>query len=163
MNTAQILPDLRRISCSGSFLDNLVEKLPYAYHIRDSCSEKYLMANHQMAHFCGLKSIDDIIGNTRNDLWIQDIANRRLNLKLNPIVIAREEIGTKFSKEIESQILLDKLPRNAHVFSLDHNGKIIFDNIIKIPISDNQRRIIAFLSIFIEKTNELPLYKLFQY
>ncbi len=57
LDSAQILRELKMVSCSSEFLSDFVEKFPASCHVRDVQTKEYLTANHHMVSFCGLQSI----------------------------------------------------------------------------------------------------------
>ncbi len=68
MNSAQGLLDLKRVSCNGGFLYDLVEKLNGPAHIKDAQTGKYIYNNHARVASLNLDSIDDLIGLTAQDI-----------------------------------------------------------------------------------------------
>lgn len=162
MNAAQILPGLKSVSYSGSFLCDFVENFPESCVVREACSEKYLLVNRHMVNLCGLQSINDVVGMTRHDLWIQDTAHRRKDLNLDALIIANEEKNVELDVKLEKQVLLNNQPVSNHHVIIDNNGLIEFRNVIKIPIPNHKNKTVAFLSMSMNKTCRLSLYKLFQ-
>src|SRR5260363_64830 len=61
MNAAQMLPDLKSISCGGEFLSDFVENCFDASHVRDAQTRKHLVANYRQAVSNGMKSMDDLL------------------------------------------------------------------------------------------------------
>src|SRR5260363_85075 len=94
MNTAQILSDLKSgyetINCMGDFLTHFVESYPHSSHVREARTRKYLLANYREAISNGLESIDDLIGATAREIWIDDVLHRRKKLNLDSSIIQSE-------------------------------------------------------------------------
>ncbi len=160
MNTAQILPDLRRISCSGDFLSDFVESFPGSCAVQDAYTRKYLFANYYHANWCGLDSIDDLIGITPIELWLQDVLHRRSHLNLNPTIISDEERCFKSGHELGSRIILTKRAASINLTALQFNGLIRCENVIKFPVQNRDQKVVAFLTIFLQFTDQVPLQKL---
>src|SRR5260363_161466 len=118
MDTSQILPDLKRISCSGSLLDEFVENFPDSCAVQDACTRKYLLTNYHHARWCGLDSIDDLIGITPMELWTQDVLHRRSRLNLSPTIISDEARCFKKGYELGSRIIQSKRAASMHLIAL---------------------------------------------
>ncbi len=72
MNSAQSLLDLKRVSCNGSFLYDLVEKLNGCAHIKDAQTGKYIYNNYARIASLKLDSTHDLIGLTAGDILAPD-------------------------------------------------------------------------------------------
>ncbi len=144
MNTAQMLPDLKRISDSDSLLKDFVENFPDSCNVQDACTRKYLFTNHHNASWCGLSSIDDLIGLTPMEFWMQDISQRRSRLNLNHTVIASEEKIFKATSELGSQIYLSKRIARISLVALKFNGLIRCENVIKCAVQNHDKKSLHF-------------------
>ncbi len=158
MDIAQILPDLRRISCDGSLLYDFVEQFPDSCHVREVQTNKYLTANHQMVSNCGLQSIHDVIGQTQHEVWF-DISTQK---DLSQTVISNRKEDLQLVNKIENQILLAERPVNAKHFILNKKGNVRFEHIVKTGVWNHEHKIIALLSIFLDLTHQIPLPRLFK-
>ncbi|CCD29641.1 hypothetical protein CAGGBEG34_270052 [Candidatus Glomeribacter gigasporarum BEG34] len=90
MNAAQMLPDLKSISCGGEFLSDFVENCFDASHVRDAQTRKHLVANYRQAVSNGMKSMDDLIGVTPREIYIDDVLHRKEKLNLDSAIISSE-------------------------------------------------------------------------
>src|SRR5260364_393124 len=110
MNTAQILSDLKSgyetINCMGDFL----ESYPHSSHVREGRTRKYLLANYREAISNGLESIDDLIGATAREIWIDDVLHRRKKLNLDSSIIQSEYENAARIEGFEKQLLCTKRP-----------------------------------------------------
>ncbi|CCD28736.1 putative transcriptional regulator [Candidatus Glomeribacter gigasporarum BEG34] len=155
MNTAQILPDLRRISLDGSLLYDFVEKFPESSHIREMQTKKYLMVNHHMVSDCGLQTVDDIIGYTQNDIWFDSTIQKKRSLSQTTISSFKNRI--KKIDKIENQVLSTKHSVTAQCFFLNSRGHVGFETVVKTGIQNHEGKMIAFLTICICLTHQVPL------
>ncbi len=166
MDGAQILSDLKSgrgtISCSGEFLSDFLENYYDAGHVRDACTRKHLQANYYEAAYNGLESIDDLIGVTPREIWIDDVCQRKSKLNLDSTVIYSEQNNMIRAEEFENQLLSTKRPVSFSLLHIYFNGLIGVNKLIKIPISSgDNKKVIAFLTIFQDLTPQLPLQRLF--
>ncbi|CCD30063.1 cytoplasmic hypothetical protein [Candidatus Glomeribacter gigasporarum BEG34] len=165
MNATQMLPDLKSgrgtISCSGEFLSDFVENYRDASHVRDAQTRKHLLANHYEAAVNGL-GIDDFICATPREIWIDDVFQRKSKLNLDSAIIHSEYENVMRAEKFENQVFLTKRPINFNCRSIYFNGRISFENTTKIPISSaDNKKVIAFLTIFQNLTPQLSLQRLF--
>lgn len=166
MNAAQILSDLKSddgtVNCMGDFLTHFVESYPYSSHVREARTSKYLLANYREATSNGLESIDDLIGATAREIWIDDVLHRRKKLNLDSSIIQSEYKNTLRIEEFEKQLLFTKRPVSFNCLYVYFQGIIALEKLTKIPISDrDNKKIISFLTVFQDLTPQLPLQKLF--
>ncbi len=157
MNPTQMLPDLRRVSCSGNLLNDLVEKFPYKCHVRDVQTKKYLITNHHHVSSCGLKTIEDIIGLTRKDV----LEEMQKKVNLSKIAISNYIKNINLSEKIEDQICIQKFPISSKHLTIRKNGTVKFENSFECGVPDHNQKIIAILAIFLDLTYQIPLFKLF--
>ncbi|CCD28650.1 Putative transcriptional regulator [Candidatus Glomeribacter gigasporarum BEG34] len=160
MNAAHILPDLKRISCSGEFLSDFVEKFPHSSHVKDAHTKKYLVTNHHMVVNCGLQTVDDIIGFTPQDILFDNTIQQKRNL--NQITISNHSKSIQFNDKIEKQILSTKHSISTERFILSSRGNVEFQNVTKVGVQNYEHKIIAFLSVFFDLTRQVSLHKLFR-
>ncbi len=150
------------IRCMGDFLSHFVESYPNSSHVREASTRKYLLANHSESISSGLESVNDLIGITPRELWIEDVLNRKERLNLDSTIIDSEHRNVLQVEGYETQLLLTKCPISFNCTYLYFNGLIALERLIKIPISDrDNKKIIAFLTIFQDLTPRLSLHKLF--
>lgn len=163
MNTAQIPLDLNKISCSGSFLSDFVEKYTNACSVKDMYSKKIILTNSKEAMYLGVKSFEDIIGFTQYDIFVQDVLNRKRKLSLDSVIIENEQNNVRMVDELEGQLLLNKRPLEHNFININFNGLIKLERLVKIPIfGKDQKRVIACLSLFYDLTEKLSLKVIFQ-
>lgn len=159
MNTAQNLPDLSKISCSGSFLSDFVENFPNSCHVKDIHTRKYLITNHHMVINCGMKTVDDIIEFTPHEVFLDEVMLNKKKVSQNIISIRKKHINLD---DIENKVLSTKQPISARRFIVRENGTVKFENFMKFCVQNHDHKIIALLSIFLDLTNQVPLLKLFR-
>lgn len=166
MDVYQNLFAQKRLSClssHGDFLPDFVEHFPDSAHVREACSRKHLFANHHMASWCGL-NVENLIGVTSHEIFVEDTAHRKKHLRLEPIVISDEQYNSKQGCELENQVLLSRRSISVQRIVLKFNGLITYERLFKFPILDrSNKRVIAFLTFFIDLTHQLSLYKLLQF
>ncbi len=160
MDTAQALIDLRRISCSGELLSDFVEEFSHSSHVRDIQTEKYLITNHHMVSSWGLQSVRDVIGLTKYDVWLDDTAQNKKDLSQTTILNHRKNV--QLDDKIENQVLSTECPISIQRVILSNEGNVNFTNVIKIGVQNHEHKIIAFWSIFLNLTHQVPLPRLFK-
>ncbi len=160
MNVAQMLPDLKKINCSGSFLYDFVERFSAISHIKDVHTKKYLMTNHHMVTNCGLQTVDDIIGFTPHDILFDSTIQKKRNLSQTTIL--NHSKFMQADNKMESQILSTKQPISVERFILNSKGNVELQNATKVGVQNYEHKIIAFLSVSLDLTRQVPLSKLFR-
>ncbi len=160
MQNAQTLPDLKRVSCDGSFLYDFVEQFPDSCHVRDIQTEKYLMTNYYLVRNCGFQSIYDFIGFTQHDIWLDEIMQKKRNLNFETVSNHIENVN--LDNKIKDQIVSVKRPISTKRFILRKYGTIRFENSIKLGVLNHDHKVIALLSVFLDITDQIPLLKMFK-
>jgi hypothetical protein len=152
MNAAQMLPDLKRMSCSGESLSDFIDSYFDPAHLRDACTRKHIIVNSQMASRNGFESIHDLIGMTAQELWIQDIVQRRDRFNIDPVVISNEIKNVEKIENLEKQSIFNRRPISINRSTLDFNGIIHFERLLKVPILSQEKKVVALLTVFQDLT-----------
>lgn len=148
---------------SSSWLSDFIEAAPGESYIRDACTKKYLACNTAMIHGCGLESVDDCIGLTPAELWLEDITHRRERLCLNNAVICSEEIEAKRIEQLDSQMKSNYSPLNSHRVVLNFKGFVEFNKVTLLSIPDRlHKKALLFLRLSQDLTSQLNLPDLLQ-
>ncbi len=157
---AQILRNLKQLSCSGEFLSDFIEKFPASSHVKDVQTKKYLTTNHHMVINCGLQTVDDIIGFTPHDICFNSAIQKKRNLSQPVISFYKGSIH--FINKIENYILSTKHAISTKRFILSSKGNVELQHVTKIGVPGHGHKIIALLSVFLDLTPQVPLPRLFK-
>src|SRR5260364_332636 len=113
------------------------------------------MVNHHMVSDCGLQTVDDIIGYTKNDIWFDSTIQKKRSLSQTTISSFKNRI--KKIDKIENQVLSTKHSVTAQCFFLNSRGHVGFETVVKTGIQNHEGKMIAFLTICICLTHQVPL------
>ena len=157
MNAAQMLPDLKRISCSGSFLSDFVEQCPDECHVIDIQTKKFLITNHHHVSHCGLRTIEDFVGLAKEE--VLEAMQQKENL--SPITLSNHIKNIKLSNRAEDQIRIQKRPISNKHPTIRKNGTIKFEHSFKCGVLNQDHKVIAIFSVFLDLTHQIPLRRIF--
>ncbi len=163
MNIAQIPFDIKEVSCGGEFLSDFIESYFEPAYLKDAYTGKHLLANFQMTSWCGLESIHDVIGITLQELWVQDVVQRRKRLNIDSVVVSDEIKDVEKIENLEKQIMFKKAPISIKRYILGFNGIVTFERVLKAPILNQERKkVVVLLTVFQDLTYQLHCSKIFQ-
>lgn len=157
MDISHHLPDLGEFSCVGNCLPDLIETSSDLIHLRDAQTGKYILGNNRCAKWFGLELADKLIGLTVEDLvatggfWKLDFTPAFEHWKNMEPIRARQ-----FDYQVRTSLRCMSVQR---IFCT-YEGFIEFRNVIKLPVLNGKKKIIAILSISQDLTPQCPLSRL---
>lgn len=118
------------------------------------------MANYHQISFMGLQSMKDLIGLTKYDIWLDPTVQKRKNL--TKTIISNHIKSIQIDEKVHMRCLVTGRSESCGRLVLDDKGRVHFENFIKTGIPNHEYKIIAFLTVFLDFTHQIPLYKLFR-
>lgn len=134
-----------------------INTLPFAAHVRDVVTGKYILANKYQASNHGLEDTRSVTNITYSDLYHY----RRSKLSALQGSLILEDRYKNFIDDANACADISHKPLSFDACSLFPTGFIYKGVLKKIPLLDQKKRVVAILTFSEETTNNLDLLDLF--
>ncbi len=135
----------------------LIRTFPFAAHVRDVRTGKYLIANKYQALNQGFDDIDEVTNVTYTDIYHY----RRARISALQGSVELEDQYKMFIDEANVKANQVKTPLHFKICTLFPTGFIYQGLLTKIPILDNVQNVQAVLTFSEEKTDDIDLMDLY--
>lgn len=150
--------DIDRLLSTNEHLEMLIHLLPFAAHIRDTKTNKYILANQQQAENQGYSSITHVTNVTYEDIYhyrCQRLKALKGNLYL-------EAYYKNIIDQLNNQIETKKEPLKYQINTLFPTGFIYVGILHKIPLFTEKKVLKGIFTFSKEITSNVNLIVLYQ-
>jgi hypothetical protein len=138
-------------------LYTFINTLPFAAHVRDIKTNKYIIANKFQATNHGFQDVDSVINVTYSDIYHY----RRQKISTLQGSLILEDQYKAFIDEANLQADASQTPLTFKACTLFPTGFIYMGLLKKIPLKDHKQRVVAILTYSEETTHHLDLLDLY--
>ena len=136
---------------AGRFLSDFITSFPSPANLKDIATGRYLLGNQATLELCGLKTMEQFIGLTINELDCL-IESRWGNTYAHII----DDLDTQV--RLRQQVVVEK-----NQILLTHSGFVRIQNIIKIPVFNENNKTTAIFTYSYDLTKTLDLSSIFAF
>lgn len=147
-----------QLSFANAALSDLIEELPYIAHLKDIQTGKYIRSNYHWIETLGLESADEIYGLTVEDLTSTEGVYAKWNFS-HAFTRWKNDLPKEIHR-LESQVKNTKQPANIRRAYFTAEGSIRVSNLIKQPVLNYNKELIAVLTLSQDLTPKQDLSKL---
>jgi hypothetical protein len=152
------------VTCLGDDLFNFLDKSHYSAHLRDIETNKYIFGNLFSTKNIGLKSKNDIVGLTPNEVIAHRLSVENKHVYLSAWEKKLQNLLSK-TYALSEKILHEKTEAIQRDIELSITGFIRITQTIRSPVFNTKKQVVAIASVdydFAQQCELLELFGLYQ-